>query len=259
MSEIEKVNTYDEVVESHYYNQKIKIQGIITGKSLTPYHIPKIIHVKCFDKECENCKYQQETELLVDATDQEILRFVDITTAKMPMIVKQVFGIRCKSIVFEIKEVQMIERIYIARPTGKERTRKGGGSRPAYLVGMSIETNSVYNLEGYTTVDPVSQSVTHVFTGAQKKSNDVESFNLSLGKHSKLNEFCAKKDDPNVMYDVLEKLYTNYAHNITKIYNRFDLHLCVDLLFRSVISFRFDNEYVHKGWMEAMKIGRAHV
>jgi len=257
MSEMQemRVNTYDEVVESQFHNRPIAIKCIVTGKSLTPYHIPKLINLQCFNKECEDCEYQTETAMEVEAVDENILRFIDITTAKMPTVLKQVLNTKCKGIKYEIKEVQLIERIFIARPTGKERTRKGGGSRPAYLVGISIETNCVYDLQGYTTVDPVSQSVTHVFTDAQKKANDVESFNLSLGKHSELNEFCVSKCIPELMYDKLDKLYTNYAHNITKIYERFDLHLCVDLLFRSVISFRFDNEYVHKGWMEAMIVG----
>jgi MCM P-loop domain len=250
-----EINNYDEVVESKFHNEKIRIQCIITGKSLTPYHVPKTVNIKCFDKQCPNCDFQDEGMITVDAFNQDILRFIDITTARMPVVLKQVLGIRCKTISFDIKEVQLIERIFVARPTGKERTRKGGGSRPAYLVGVSVESNSVYYLEGYTTVDPISQSVTHVFTHAQKKTNDIESFNLSLDKHSSLNEFCMSKCIPELMYERLEKLYVNYAHNITKIYKRFDLHLCVDLLFRSVLSFRFDNEYVHKGWMEAMIVG----
>lgn len=250
-----EINSYDEVVESKFHNQKIKISCIVTGKSLTPYHVPKSVNVRCFDKECVNCEFQNEVTMEMNATDQDILRFIDITTAKMPIVLKQVLNVKCKNIAYDIKEVQLIERIYIARPTGKERTRKGGGSRPAYLVGMSVETNNVYNLEGYTTVDPISQSVTHVFTDAQKKAKDVESFSITSNRHSSLNEFCVTKCVPDVMYDRLEKLYTNYAHNVTKIYERFDLHLCVDLLFRSVISFRFDNEYVHKGWMEAMIVG----
>lgn len=250
-----KTNNYDEVVESHFHNQPIRIEGIITGKSLTPYHIPKIVSVKCVTPKCNGCPIREFKEITIDATNQSILQFVDITTAKMPFVLISVLGLRCRNIEYEVKEVQLVERIYIARPTGKERTRKGGGSRPAYLVGMSVETNNVYYLEGYTTVDPTVQSVTHVFINAQKKTNDVESFNLSLGKHSELNEFCVKTCTYEAMYDKLEVLYTSYAHNVTKIYERFDLHMCVDLLFRSVISFKFDNEYVHKGWMEAMLVG----
>jgi predicted transcriptional regulator len=249
------MNNYDEVVESKFHNQKIRISCIVTGKSLTPYHIPKVINVKCFDKECVACEYQTEVELTMMAVDQNILRFIDITTAKMPIVLKQVLNIKCKNFNYDVVEMQLVERIYVARPTGKERTRKGGGSRPAYLIGISVESNNIYHLEGYTTVDPVTQSVTHVFTEAKKKANDVESFSITTDKHNALNEFCINTKDPNVMFDRLEVLYTNYAHNITKIYERFDLHMCVDLLFRSVISFRFDNEYVHKGWMEAMVVG----
>lgn len=249
-------NTYDEVIGVEYYNKPIRIEAIVTGKSLTPYQIPKVIVIKCASAECDGkCQYQKEYTLQMNAIDQDILRFIDIPTVKIAMVLKQVIGIGCKSIKYEIIETQLIERIFVARPTGKERTRKGGGSRPAYLIGATIESNTVYHLEGYTTVDPMTQSVTHVFTKVYRQTNNIESFNLSVKKHSELNEFCVSKNTPDAMLDRLEKLYTNYAHNVTKIYERFDLHLCVDMLFRSVLSFRFDNEFVKKGWLEAMVVG----
>ena len=250
------INTYDEVTGPEYYNKAIRIECIVTGKSLTPYQIPKVVVIKCTSEECEGkCHYAKEQSIQMNAVDQDILRFIDIPTVKIATVLKQVIGIACKSIIYEVIETQLIERIFVARPTGKERTRKGGGSRPAYLIGATIESNTVYYLEGYTTVDPVTQSVTHVFTHVDKQTNDIESFNLSLQKHSELNEFCVSKNDPVAMFTKLSKLYTNYAHNITKIYEREDLHMCVDMLFRSVLSFRFDNEFVKKGWMEAMVVG----
>ena len=248
-------NTYDEVTEARYYNQPINIECIVTGKSLTPYQVPKVVGIKCVDSECENCQYKSGQVIQLNATDQDILRFIDVSTTKIPTVLKQVIGIRCKTIIHEIIETQLIERIFVARPTGKERTKKGGGSRPAYLVGTTIESNSVYHLQGYTTVDPVTQSVTHVFTNVEKQTNNIESFNLSAKKHSELNEFCVRKDTTEAMFEKLQTLYTSYAHNITKIYEREDLHMCVDMLFRSVLSFKFDNEYVKKGWMEAMIVG----
>jgi len=251
-----ELNTFDEVIGSEYYNKPIRISCVITGKSLTPYQIPKVVVIKCTSEDCEGkCAYAIEQTLQMNAVDQDILRFIDIQTVKISSVLKQVLSIGCKSIIYEVIETQLIERIFVARPTGKERTRKGGGSRPAYLIGATIESNTVYYLEGYTTVDPVTQSVTHVFTKVEKQSNDIESFNLSLHKHSELHEFCVSKNEPVAMFTKLTKLYTNYAHNITKIYEREDLHMCVDMLFRSVLSFRFDNEFVKKGWMEAMVVG----
>jgi hypothetical protein len=249
-----EINTYDEVIESRFYNKPIHINVIVTGKSLTPYQIPKVVGYKCTDVECENCSNKAGKVVQINAVDEDILRFIDIPILKIAGVLKQVVGIKCKHIEYEILETQLVERIFIARPTGKERTRKGGGYRPAYLVGVTVESNTVYYLEGYTTTDPVTQSVTHVFLKAEKHSNDLESFSLSLKKHSELNEFCVK-NTPEAMFTKLSKLYESYAHNVTKIYNREDLHMCVDLLFRSVLSFRFDNEFVKKGWMEAMIVG----
>jgi hypothetical protein len=250
------LDNYDEIVESRYYNKAIRIECIVTGKSLTPYQIPKVVVIKCTSEDCEGkCAYAIEQTLQMNAVDQDILRFIDIQTVKISSVLKQVLGIRCKSIIYEVIETQLIERIFVARPTGKERTRKGGGSRPAYLIGATIESNTVYLMQGYSTVDPVSQSVTHVFTHVDKQTSDMESFNLSTKKHSELNEFCIHKNDKYEMFAKLKILYTNYAHNITKIYEREDLHMCVDMLFRSVLSFRFDNEFVKKGWMEMMVVG----
>jgi hypothetical protein len=251
-----ELNTYDEVTESQYYNQPIRVECIVTGKSLTPYQIPKVIAIKCVSEDCKGkCQYQKEYVFQLNATDQDILRFIDIQTVKVSTVVKQVLHIKCKSLLLEVLETQLVERIFIARATGKERTKKGGSSRPAYLIGATVESNTVYHLEGYTTVDPVTQSVTHVFTHIEKQSNDIESFSLSTKKHSELNEFRVSANTPEAMFAKLSKLYTSYAHNITKIYEREDLHMCVDLLFRSVLSFRFDNEFVKKGWMEAMIVG----
>jgi len=250
-----EMNNFDEVIKPEFNNKEIQICAIVTGKSLSPYHIPKVVSIKCITTECENCQYQKIAYLEINATDQDILRFIDIPTTKINRVLKEVIDIRCKYFVHEILETQSIERIFIARPTGKERTRKGGQSRQAYLIGEFVESNSIYDLSGYTTNEPTTQGVTHVFTRINKKTNDAESFNLNTNKHSELNEFCVKKNEPYAMFEKLTKLYTQYAHNVTNIYDREDLHMCVDLLFRSVISFRFGNEFVHKGWMEAMVVG----
>jgi hypothetical protein len=249
-------NTFDSVVEPEFHNKKIKLKCIVTGKTLAPYHIPKKLHVRCPHKMCKKCKYRTTMEVILDATDENILTYIDAKTNKIASLVKDTIKAKCRSLDVEVLEVQSVERIFVARPTGKERTRKGGGSRAAYVIGDPVETNLLYEFEGYTTNDPMTQQTTHVFTTATKVQNDVESFNLSLNKHNQLTRFCV---GPGVnaegMFRRLVDIYDRYAFNITKIYERADLHMVVDMLFRSVISFNFDNERVHKGWLDAMIIG----
>ena len=248
-------NTFDEVVEATFHNKEIKLQCIVAGKTLTPYHIPKTLLVRCVDKKCQFCTLQEVKAFDISATDENILTYIDVKTTALPGLVRTTLGVHCKKVLVDIKEVQIIERIFIARPTGKERTRKGGGNRAAYLIGATVETNSVYELKGYSTVDPMTQQTTHVFTSAKKVSNDIESFQLTDKRHKALSVFCVGDISAEQMYDKMLDLYDRYAYNITKIYERQDLHLVVDMLFRSVISFKFDNEIVHKGWSDVMIMG----
>lgn len=249
-------DSFDDVVKSEYHNKGIRIQAIVVGKSVVPYHIPRKVRVECLDEK-HVCEFKEPTEIEILPKDESVLQFIDIPTNQLPNKIKQVIGARCKNMSVEVLSVQEVERAYVSPPTGKERTRRGGKSRPVYVVGTSVEANSKFELQGYTTVDPKTQEVTHVFTDVRKLSNDIESFELTNELYKRLSKFCLDKsvNTPDKVFGVLEQIYNTYSLNVTKIYDRFDLHLCVDLFFRSVLSFYFDKEYVHKGWLEAMIIG----
>lgn len=249
------LNSFDEVINGDFHNKKIRLKCIIVGKTLVPYHVPKTVKVQCISSKCK-CELKSETTFDIDAVDNKILTFIDEKKTALERLVKDAMEIGCPKIQVEVVTMQTIERIFITRATGQERTRKGGGSRTAYVVGSNLETNSIYELDGYTTTDPKTQHATHVFTNTKKVNNDIESFNLSTKKHNELNEFCVSNNvDAEGMLSKLIDLYERYAFNITNIYERDDLHLVVDMLFRSVISFKFDKEKVNKGWIDAMIIG----
>ena len=125
----------------------------------------------------------------------------------------------------------------------------------AYYLGCDLEINTIYELKGYTTTDPSNQTITHVFHEAIKIKSDIDSYVLDKSSHILLSQFNIKDDSVDNIFTHLENLYESYAHNITKIYNRFDLHLAIDLAFRSVISFRFQNELIAKGWTDVMILG----
>jgi hypothetical protein len=249
-------NTFDEAVSQEFHGKAIRLQCIVVGKSIVPYHVPRKVKVECLE-ERHVCQYKEPVEVDILPSNEKVLEFLDVPSSQVPNKVKVVIGATCKKMSVEVLEVQSVERIYISPTTGKERTKRGGKSRATYIVGDTVEANNKYDLSGYTTVDPKTQEVTHIFTQAKKLQNDIESFRLTKELHRRLSKFCLDKSvkTPDEVFAVLDQIYTTYSLNITKIYDRFDLHLCVDLLFRSVLSFRFDKEFVHKGWLEAMIIG----
>jgi len=252
------LNKFNEISTAQYYNKPIRVKAIISGKSVTPYYVPYVVVIKCTSgAKCQegNCRFADELELTVKAIDETILFFIDAPTHTIISRLRICFRISCKTFSYEVKEVQNVERIFISHPIGEDKSL-WTGARTSYFVGHAIEVNVPYILRGYSTADPVTQITTHVFTSATKVESDIESFSITGKIHNELKQFQmdANGNSENLL-NHLRKLYATYAHNITKIYERFELHLAVDMVFHSVLAFKFDNEYVHKGWVDGIVIG----
>lgn len=234
---------FHDIVSAKYHNKPISIRCRVSGKSISPYCIPSKIRVKT----------EEGTWVIeIKPGDESILRFIDIKTSQIGIVLTQLYGY--KKFSYKVIEVQNVERIFILPMTGKERN-KIGSNYTAYYIGYGVDINTLYDMKGYTTVDPTNQATTHVFTEGVKVFSDIENFSLTKEIHNRLNEFTLQKENLEEAYDRLDAIYEAYSHNITKIYNRTDLHLTIDLAFRSVISFYISNEFVHKGWTDVMVIG----
>lgn len=234
---------FHDIASAKYHNKPIEVRCRVSGKSISPYAIPRKIRVKT----------EEGTWVIeIKPGDENILRFLDIKTSQIGIVLTQLYGY--KKFSYKVIEVQNVERIFILPITGKERN-KIGSNYTAYFIGYGVDINTLYDMKGYTTVDPTNQSTTHVFTEGVKVFSDIENFSLTKEIHNRLNEFTLPKENLEEAYDRLDAIYEAYSHNITKIYNRTDLHLSIDLAFRSVISFYISNEFVHKGWTDVMIIG----
>ena len=246
-----------EISKAEYYNKPFTSRCLVSGKGTQPYYVPKIIEIQCTSAKCKGeCEYTELKIVEVKAGDEAILMFIDIPTTRVSKTLAIIFSIPCLSFSHKIIEVQVIERVFIAQLIGKDKD-KWGVSRVAYYIGHDIDMNTRYEIKGYTTVDPISQVVTHVICELKKLQTDVETFSLSSSVLTRLKKFRTHSTKEADMFEELRLLYLSYAHNITKIYgdNRFLLHLSVDLVFHSVLSFNFDTEFIYRGWIDTMVIG----
>ena len=258
------INSFDDIFGVDYYNKEIVIECVISGKGLVPYCVPIKFNIKCFKNSkkdndtCESCVVaKNQGYLTIDIKNENILKLIDIPITKLPSVLVDVFGLNTKGgCKFTVDTLEMIniERIFIFPITGKEKT-KSLRAHIAYFIGYGLDINKSYKMYGYSTVDPIDSTVTQVFVKAKKLKSDIDGFKLTTDKWKQLNEFCVEGNKSEYIFNFLEKLYKYYSHNITNIYSRFDLHLAVDLPFKSALSFDLGNETIDKGWLDIMIIG----
>ncbi len=242
---------------SSKHNEIIKVNCIVYGKSTAPYHIPKRIQIKCLSDDkftCPLCSKKKDHIIELIPKNQDVLRFIDVHINSWPKIIKNVFNLIDK-FSYKILEYQSVIRIFILPPTDNNRKRITGLTSTSYYIGDQLDMNAKYHMIGYTTTHPKDQTVTHIFTEAHKERTDIESFQMTDNMHKILSEFCRDYDKAEDIINYLEDLYTIYAYNITKILDRTDLHMAIDLVFRSPLQFRLGHEFVPKGWSDIMILG----
>lgn len=243
-----------DVSSAEYHNKEIEISCIVCGKGVSPYCIPKRVQVICSKggKYCSLCQITHNDVLDIEPINEDVLRFIDVSIDRHPGIIKTLLKVDCQ---FHIKvlEMQNVERIFVLPPVGRDRTRDNF-AHISYYIGSDLEVNNTYRMTGYTTVEPKSQVVTHVFTKAVKLTSNIDGFNINRNLND-LNEFIIPNPTSDKIFTFLYKLYDHYAHNITYIYNRFDLHLSIDLVTKSALSFYFKDQYIHRGWLDVMIVG----
>lgn len=237
------MDSFNDIIKPEFHNKKIHIRCIVTGKGVSVYSIPKkiTIHRKNSDK-----------KVTVKPGNEDILKFIDINSSSLHKVIGEVF--KLTKFNYTVTEVQNIERIFIVPNTGAERN-KMGSLFVGYYIGSGLEINTIYDLDGYTTTYSKNQTVTQVYLKAKKIKSDIENFSLAKKVHTQLEKFCVDTDSVHTIYNHLQELYRYYAHNVTKIYGRFDLHLAIDIACKSVLSFKFGNEVVKKGWSDILIIG----
>ena len=57
------LNSLGEISKSQFHNNSIRIRAVVSGKSATPYKIPKRVIVKCLGCNDPGCQYKKEKEI----------------------------------------------------------------------------------------------------------------------------------------------------------------------------------------------------
>lgn len=246
-TEVPRISLHD-AASSNYFYENIRIRCLIAGKGVAPYIIPKKIQLDIRD---ENGVVTTEHRTF-DAWSSIILSMTDCTDAAQIHLIRVFLNIPKKhSVKITILESMNIEEIYLIPAIDQDNDQGQYTIRQCYYVGHGLETNRVYDFEGYTLPHPKTQQATHILTSAQPAETNIDSFELTEDVFHELSDTFQCDN----VFDKLNHIADDFAEHVTKIYGRRDLHLAVDLVFHSPLHFNFDDVRIRKGWLEALILG----
>jgi len=257
-----------ESLNSKYFDAKIKFHGVIIGKDLSPYIIPSAIKAKCMSgatdkKICLACPLSViPIEKKFNYTDDKIILIQMIKANDMQLVgyIRQFLGIpagrNCPGKWdINITERANVEEIIIIPEIDHERIDENYVQRKAYYFGYDIEANQAHLFKGTAWADPGSQMGIHLIEHAQGSKDNISKFELTDEIKEQLKIFQPEEDTIDHIRFKLKDIQQDLTHNVTLMHKRENIIMALDLVYHSVLSFKFLGRDIEKGWLECTIIG----
>ena len=246
----------DQTSQSKWYGQRIQVEALITGKDTSPYLLPEEVRISCND-DCEGCPIAESKQGFkdydIENSGDSLLEMINVSKATIRKKILRRAGIKaqenCKAKLDYLKTFN-VEYVLLIPTLGSGTTEYV--VRSAYYVGHGLKANRSYRFEGYLAAFPRDQHVVYLFDSAVPAQNEIETFQLEEDTKKKLTQFRPKRRR------YLAQLYALadwQSRNITKILERPDLHIMVDLAFHSVSAFWFNGEFIPRGMLDVLILG----
>jgi hypothetical protein len=219
--------------------------------------LPEKFTIRCRmdrGKLCEACHMlpnSGEGSFKIDPRNKSVLELVDSSDTSVRRTLREYARIPnvCGTTI-EVLSTLNMEEITLIPPIddlGSSYT-----ARRSYYVGHGLPSNRSYRLEGYTIPHPENQAATHVFLKAKAAQSQLESYLVTDDVVKRLQRFRATS----LGIPARIKQITGFlSERVTRIIKRPLMHIAVDLVFHSPITFHFNNEKVKKGWLETAIVG----
>ena len=117
-----------------------------------------------------------------------------------------------------------------------------------------------YRAVGYVKTHPRTQAITLLVNQLLPLNDDYQQFELDDDAKKRMQIVQDLVNDPasfpfNESFSSMKQYLDDITLHVTKVYQRDDMLFGMLLIYHSVLSFNFNNEYVHRGYCELIVVG----
>lgn len=255
--------TIKEAFNPKHVGKRVKVDLTVTGVDETPSFVPKTVTVSC-GRDAGGCcafcpvvisKCEEDYEKTIHPESIGYLELTDCSTKQQFGILKSELRIpaKCNKCSVSVSEYEVSEELRISPILKLEDTSSDYGHQPAVILGKRLEANASYSAVGRMYPHPKTQRATFIISAVEAKSDDLTDWSCTQLEQMKA-AFQPEEWTVDSIEEKLREIYDFLSCSVTKIYDRFTLHLFVDLVMHSALFINFEDE-VEKGWVEGLVIG----
>lgn len=247
-----------------FARKPLRVTVTIKGKREPGYSTPSRVKFSCSrdaGNKCNICPlYAKPTgEWIVDIApnDPVTLELLDSTSKQLKDILRNHKGIqKCDRLDIEPIELRAVEELY-ARPSVDHASGHSPGDYKTIKITSvgrhDTPTNNTVQVVGALHPGPRNQRNEFLAWEVDSVETSIDNFQLEPEVLDALRVF-----QPEKYQRPLKKLgdiARDIAAHVTHIYGRPEMHAAMDLVFHSALAFNFDEQYIHRGWLELLIVG----
>ena len=265
-SDVSKV-ILSEASKGKYIDKKCRIENILVcGKDSSPFASPKKLMYRCTGergkhKKCNNCALLvEDLDCNFEKDDPILLKMIKVADDVVSKTLKKYAGVNssCHENEPEILEYYNIENIRIIPDiTYNIEENYEHVYRSGFVVsdkGAFVQTNKSYDINALTTLDSKTQYVVHQIYNIDTSGSDIDNFSLTGEIIEQLKKFQVTDKTVSGVWDKLTDIYREFSI-MSRIYERNDIFLAMDLSYHSPLTFDFQKKNIGKGWVEVAIVG----
>ncbi len=252
----------NDAVNSILLKRRISIKAVVSSIDTSPYKIPKDVSITC-PRNLDWCGYcpvflntkPEEPILTVGKEKIEVIEMVGKELYRQGTILKKAFGIptKCNECEFAPISFYNVEDARISQQLDITSRLNERSMQIAYCIGSErLELNESYRMEGRIYPHPVNQQAALLVSKYEATTDALSNYSPTSIDHLKI--FQPTEWTTAGLAAKLSDIYDDFEANVTKIYQRKNLHLMIDLGYHSPLFLNFDKTNV-KGWTEILVVG----
>lgn len=239
--------------------KRLKVRALASCVDEQIFLVPKSVKVLCGRDQpacgvCPVVSLGLEPIMNIGAESEALLEMTNASRKVQREAVRQALAIPvCKTVVFETEENHAITEAVIVEDVNVSNTVTEKTELHIACVDSKIELGESYNMEGRVVPHPRTQAATFVVSKSESAASDLSSFKVDDDVRDQLRTFQPKGWTLLDIEDQLDRLYADFER-FTRIYERRDMHLLVDLAYHSPLWIRARGRNI-KGWVEVLIVG----
>lgn len=260
---VQKVKLGD-TIRAELVEKPVEVIGTVAGKQDAPFALPRVLDLTCSTEwnpaKCGSCPMnemyggQHTTEIPPD--DKLLLRLVAKNEAERRKETLKAHGIppTCPDVELSPTAHWAVEELVVVPSVDDREANAANIRRQVFNVGTSATpVNAPVRLEGVSTDDPRTGVMVMQTWKCEETQTSLDTYRVTEEDLADLAVF--QPADGQSAAEKLWEIAEDLGANVTRIFGRPELHIAYDLVFHSLLDFRFRRAQIGKGWLELLVMG----